>query len=399
MKDETLSVKLQASDYRKHWLLDSNVTFLNHGSFGACPRTILEKQAKLREQLERQPVHFFVREWESLLDQARQQLAEFVGADAEELAFVPNATTGVNSVLRSLVFSSTDELLTTNHEYNACRNALNFVAERWGAKVVVADIPFPLNSPDEILTPILEKITPRTQLVLIDHVSSQTGLIFPLKTLIQELNSRGIDSLVDGAHVPGMLPIKLSEIGATYYTGNCHKWLCAPKGAAFLYVCSDKQPEIHPVTISHGANSPRTDRSRFQLEFDWMGTHDPTAYFCIPEAIKFMGSLLPGGWSELIQQNHQKVISARKLLSDKLEVSLTCPDEMVGSMATLILPERVQSIPQLQEQLWNQFQIEVPIIPWENQPQKLMRISAQIYNTLSEYDKLAQALLSLANQS
>ncbi|MDY7020176.1 MAG: aminotransferase class V-fold PLP-dependent enzyme [Cyanobacteriota bacterium] len=399
MKDETLDVELQTSSNHQHWLLDADVTFLNHGSFGACPRIVLEKQAQLREQLERQPVYFFVREWESLLDQARQQLAEFIGADTEELAFVPNATTGVNSILRSLVFSPTDELLTTNHEYNACRNALNFVAERWGAKVVVVDIPFPVHSPDEILTPIVEKITPRTKLVLIDHISSQTGLIFPLKSLIQELDSRGIDSLVDGAHVPGMLPLNAKEIGATYYTGNCHKWLCAPKGAAFLSVRSDKQAKIHPVTISHGANSPRSDRSRFQLEFDWMGTYDPTAYFCIPEAIKFMGSLLPGGWSELIQQNHQKVIFARKLLSDKLEISLPCPDEMVGSMATLILPERVQSIPKLQEQLWNQFKIEVPIIPWENQPQKLMRISAQIYNTLSEYDKLAQALLSLANQN
>ncbi|MEB3279600.1 MAG: aminotransferase class V-fold PLP-dependent enzyme [Lyngbya sp.] len=395
MKDETFSLKLQTSDFRQHWLLDSEVTFLNHGSFGACPIPILQLQTQQRQQLERQPVHFFVREWESLLDEARQQLAEFLGVTPEELVFVPNATTGVNSILRSLCFSPTDELLTTNHEYNACRNALNFVAERWGAKVVVANIPFPLNSADEIVNAILSQITPKTKLVLIDHISSQTGLIFPLKSLIQDLNSRGIDSLVDGAHAPGMLPLNLTEIGATYYSGNCHKWLSAPKGAAFLYVRPDKQSEIHPVTISHGANSPRTDRSRFQLEFDWMGTHDPTAYFCIPEAIKFMGSLLPGGWLELIQYNHNTVIAARQMLSEKLAVALPCPDEMIGSMATIILPEKIQLIPSLQTRLWEQFKIEVPIIPWENQPQKLMRISAQIYNNSSDYQKLAEALIEL----
>ncbi|MEA5517896.1 aminotransferase class V-fold PLP-dependent enzyme [Limnoraphis robusta] len=395
MKDKTLSLELQTSDYGKYWLLDADVTFLNHGSFGACPTPVLQLQTQLREQLERQPVHFFVREWESLLDEARHQLAEFVGATAEELVFVPNATTGINSVLRSLSFSPEDELLTTNHEYNACRNALNFVAERWGAKVVVANIPFPINSSDEIINSILTQITPRTKLVLIDHISSQTGLIFPLKRLIQELNTQGIESLIDGAHAPGMLPLNLQEINATYYSGNCHKWLSAPKGAAFLYVKPDKQAAIRPLTISHGANSPRTDRSRFQLEFDWMGTHDPTAYFCIPEAIKFMGSLLPGGWLELMQYNHKMVIEARKMLSDQLDIALPCPDEIIGSMATIILPDKIQLIPQLQEKLWQQFKIEVPVIPWDNQPQKLLRISAQVYNTHSDYNRLVEALISL----
>ncbi|MEA5500831.1 aminotransferase class V-fold PLP-dependent enzyme [Limnoraphis robusta] len=395
MKDKTLSLELQTSDYGKYWLLDADVTFLNHGSFGACPTPVLQLQTQLREQLERQPVHFFVREWESLLDEARRQLAEFVGATAEELVFVPNATTGINSVLRSLSFSPEDELLTTNHEYNACRNALNFVAERWGAKVVVANIPFPINSSDEIINSILTQITPRTKLVLIDHISSQTGLIFPLKRLIQELNTQGIESLIDGAHAPGMLPLNLQEINATYYSGNCHKWLSAPKGAAFLYVKPDKQAAIRPLTISHGANSPRTDRSRFQLEFDWMGTHDPTAYFCIPEAIKFMGSLLPGGWLELMQYNHKMVIEARKMLSDQLDIALPCPEKIIGSMATIILPDKIQLIPQLQEKLWQQFKIEVPVIPWDNQPQKLLRISAQVYNTHSDYNRLVEALISL----
>ncbi len=395
MKQDIQTEELQTSEYLKYWLLDRNVIFLNHGSFGACPISVLQTQTRLREQLERQPVHFFVREWEPLIDKARSQLAEFVGANAEDVVFVPNATTGVNSILRSLQFSPEDELLTTNHEYNACRNALNFVAQRSGAKVVVAEIPFPLNSPEQIIDRILQKVSPRTKLVLVDHVSSQTGLVFPIQSLVEELNPRGIETLVDGAHAPGMLPLSLHEMGTTYYTGNCHKWLCAPKGAAFLYVKPEQQSKIHPTTISHGANSPRTDRSRFQLEFDWTGASDPTAYLCVPEAIQFLGTLLPGGWQELRQHNHQLILAARKILAEKLGVSLPCPDQMIGSMAVIPLPETWNIQPTLQEQLWQKFKIEVPVIPWQNGTQHLMRISAQIYNTLPQYEYLAQALLTL----
>ena len=192
-----------------------------------------------------------------------------------------------------------------------------------------------------------------------------------------------------------MLSLNLHEIGATYYTGNCHKWLCAPKGAAFLYVKPEQQYKIHPATISHGANSPRTDRSRFQLEFDWTGNSDPTAYLCVPEAIQFLGTLLPGGWQELRQHNHQLILAARQILAEKLGVSLPCPDQMIGSMAVIPLPETWNIQPTLQEQLWQQFKIEVPVIPWQNGTQHLIRISAQIYNTLPQYEYLAQALLKL----
>ena len=316
MKQEISNFTLNTSSVQKFWSLDPDITFLNHGAFGACPLPVLEAQQRLRQQLERQPLRFFMREFEELLDAARSQLAAFVGADVDELAFVPNATTGVNAVLRSLPFNSSDEILTTNHEYNACRNALDFIASRTGAQIVVATVPFPLDSPNRVVEVLMERVSPKTRLVLLAHITSQTGLLLPLQQLVRELALRGVDTLVDGAHAPGMVPLNLQEIGATYYTGNCHKWLCAPKGAAFLYVRRDKQPVIRPLTISHGANSRRTDKSRFQLEFDWMGTDDPTAYLCIPEAIRFMGCLLPGGWLELMENNHALAICARQLLCE-----------------------------------------------------------------------------------
>jgi isopenicillin-N epimerase len=404
MKEKISDFRCDASYFQTFWSLDPTVTFLNHGSYGACPLPVLEAQQRLRSQMEREPLRFFMREFEELLDEARSQLAAFVGAEADELVFVPNATTGVNAVLRSLSFSSSDEVLTTNLEYNACRNALDFVASRTGAKVVVATVPFPLDSPNQVVEAVIERVSPRTRLVLLDHVTSKTALIFPIQQLVNELAARGVDTLVDGAHAPGMIPLNLHEIGATYYTGNCHKWLCAPKGAAFLYVRRDKQPAIRPLTISHGANSPRSDKSRVQLEFDWMGTADPTAYLCVPEAIRFLGSLLPGGWSELMENNRTKALYARRLLGEALGVSPPCPEEMIGSMAVVPLPSKlslyeengqVREWPVLQDVLFERFNIEVPIVPWSNPFKQIMRVSAQLYNTSEQYNYLAKVLLTL----
>ncbi|MEH1990754.1 aminotransferase class V-fold PLP-dependent enzyme [Nostoc sp.] len=382
---------------RDLWSLDSTVTFLNHGSFGACPKQVLEFQQRLRSQLEHEPLRFFGREWEPLLDDARSKLAAFVGADVQDLVFVPNATTGVNSVLRSLTFSPEDEILTTNHEYNACRNALDFIASRTGARVVVAKVPFPIDSPQQIVAAVIERVSAKTRLALLDHITSQTGLIFPIQELAKELQQRGVDTLVDGAHAPGMISLDLREIGATYYSGNCHKWLCAPKGAAFLYVRRDKQSEIRPLTISHGTNSPRTDKSRFQLEFDWTGTDDPTAYMCVPEAIAFMGSLLPGGWTELRQQNHQLVLQGRRLLCEALEVQPLCPKEMIGSMAVVPMPTTWENrdFMSIHDELFDKFGIQVQVMPWQEKPRLLVRISAQIYNTLEQYEYLAKVLKGL----
>jgi isopenicillin-N epimerase len=384
----------------KHWPLDPRITFLNHGSFGSCPRAVLEFQQCLRDRLERQPVQFLTRDLEGLLDEARKALAQFVGAQSEDLVFTANATGGVNAVLRSLSFAPGDELLVTDHEYNACRKALEFTARRTGATVVVAPIPFPLESVEQIAQSILGRVTPRTRLALIDHVTSPTALVLPIARLVRELAARGVDTLVDGAHAPGMVPLDLSALDAAYYTGNCHKWLCAPKAAGFLHVRPDRQELIHPLSISHGFNSRRTDRSRFLLEFGWTGTADPTACLTVTEALRFMGGLLPGGWPEIMTRNRALALSAQKILCKTFAIGAPCPEECIGSMAAVPLPDNPPgqwpTAPHfqdpLQEALLAGHGIEVPVIPWPGYPRRLLRISAQLYNSPQEYQLLAEAL-------
>lgn len=382
------------------WSLDPAVVFLNHGSFGACPRAVLARQREFQERMERQPLKFLHREIEGLLDTALKAVAQFLNADADNLVFVSNATEGVNAVLRSLEFKPGDELLVTDQEYNACRNALNYVAARTGATVVVARVPFPLKSVEDIVPAVLSHASPRTKLALFDHVTSQTGMILPAARLVRELSARGIDTLIDGAHAPGMVPLNLRELGATYYSGNCHKWLCAPKSAGFLHVQTARQPLIRPVSISHGANSPRTDRSRFQIEFAWTGTHDPSARLSVSESIRYLGSLLDGGWPAVMARNRELALAGRNLLCRALNVPPPCPDEFIGSLACVPLPDAAPDVrlappiylDPLQDRLREKYNLEVPVMPWPAHPQRVIRISAQLYNSLPQYELLAEAL-------
>jgi isopenicillin-N epimerase len=386
------------TDLAALWPLDRDVTFLNHGSFGACPAEVLRHQAVLRAEMEAEPVRFLSRELDDRLDAARAALAAFVGADAEDLAFVTNATSGVNAVLRSLALSPGDELLTTDHAYNACRNALEYVASRAGAKVVVAPIPFPVASPETVIDAVVARVTSRTRLALVDHVTSPTALVLPLARLTRELSARGIDVLVDGAHAPGMVPLELSSLGATYYSGNCHKWLCAPKGSAFLWVRRDRHAGVHPLTISHGASAWRPGRERFRLEFDWTGTSDPTAWLTVPTAIQYVGGLLPGGWPEVMARNHALAIEARQLLCSTLGTPPPCPETMIGSLASVVLPDGAttdvywRNPDPLHGRLFDNSRIEVPVMSWPAAPRRLLRISAQLYNDRRQYARLAEAL-------
>ncbi len=393
--------------YAHHWNLDQQTIYLNHGSFGACPHSVLAVQSELRQRMEANAVHFLIREVNGLLNDTRRVMAEFVGAEPEELAFIINATSGVNTILRSLQFTADDEILLTNHEYNACSNAVHFVARQSGANVVVADIPLPVACPDDVIEAILSKVTNRTKLLLIDHITSPSALVLPVKEIVQELNRRGVDTLVDGAHAIGMLNLDLTDLGAAYYTGNCHKWLCTPKGSALLYVRRDKQEGIRPLVISHGANSPLPDRTFFHNEFDWTGTQDPTAFLCIQAAISFLEGLMPGGWQELRNHNRTLLHTGRDILLESMDLKQLCPDSMLGMMISLEIPSELPALDEfpgwdytryqdpLEQLLFEEYDIVVPVIPWQSPQKRMIRISAQAYNDQDQYVALATALKSI----
>ena len=381
------------------WLLDPEVIFLNHGSFGATPKAVLDEQSRIQLRIEREPLLFFDHDYLEELDQARAVLAEFLGARTDDLAFVVNATTGVNTVLRSLQLERGDQLLVTDHEYDACRNAVDAVAADSGAEVVVASIPFPLSSGSEVVEAVIEKVTPRTRLLLIDHATSQTGMVLPIERLVKEAQARGVDVLVDGAHAPGMVPLDLDTLGAAFYTGNLHKWICAPKGAAFLHVREDRRDGVRPLVISHGANANSVKRSRFHLEHDWTGTRDPSAWLSVPAALREVESMVEGGWDEVRRRNRELVLEGRDILCDALGIDAPCPDSMIGSLASLPLPDgdsgsvnELFPFDKLQDRLLKEHRIEVPVIAWPAPPRRLVRISAQLYNSRSQYVALAEAL-------
>jgi len=386
---------------RDRWALAPGVAYLNHGSFGACPKAVLDAQQALRAEMEAQAVDFLWRRLEGRLDTARAILADFVDARPDDMAWVRNATLGVNTVLQGLDLAPGDELVTTDHEYNACANALRFVADRAGARVVVAAVPFPSAGPEEVVAAVLGAVTARTRLVLLDHVTSPTALVQPVAAIAAACRDRGVAVLVDGAHAPGMIPLSLASLGdcgVTYYTGNLHKWVCAPKGAGFVWANPEARVSLRPLVVSHGANSVRRDRSRFRLEFDWTGTDDPTPWLCVPEALRVMGSMLPGGWDALRAANRTLCLQARDGLCKALGVLPPAPDTMIGSMAAVALPPDCAAgldADAVNLRLWESWRIEVPVSPWPVEGSRLLRVSAQRYNTVDEYTRLAEALRAL----
>jgi isopenicillin-N epimerase len=398
------------------WALDPNVTYLNHGSFGACLRAILAVQGRWRDKLEAQPIHFLTRDLEDLLDWSRSEIGAFVGADAEDLALMPNATSGISTVLRSLAFERGDEILITNHAYTAAANAARFVAALSGARVSLASIPFPLESPEQAFDAVMAAVTPKTKLAIVEHVTSATALVLPIEKLTSAFAEKGIDVLVDGAHGPGMRRLGLRDLRPAYYVGTLHKWVCAPKGSAFLYVRRDRQARIKPLAIGNGMSDARTDRSRFRLDFGWTGTIDPSAWLTAPAAIDGMAEMVPGGWPTLMEANHTMASMARLMLAESLVTAVPSPDEMTGSMATLILPggpwtrNEVQRQIAAMEAVLRARRLEVPVLPWpsplladwgylpeDTRFEITVRISAHLYNHMGQYERLASTLAGLVD--
>ena len=382
-------------DFRALWCLDPSIAYLNHGSYGACPRAVLERQRSLQLEMEREPVDFLSRELPGRLQSARSALARFVGAETADLVFVPNATTAVNAVLRSLEFAPGDEVLATSHTYAACRNALDHVASRTGARVVTAPLPFPVRSDDELIAAVMACVSPRTRLALLDHVTSPTALVLPIARLVRELRALDIETLVDGAHAPGMVPLALGELGAAYYTGNAHKWLCAPKGAAFLHVRSDRQRELHPTVISHGYGAG------LQAEFDWIGTFDPSAWLCVPAAIDYLGTLLPGGWPKLMAINRGLALEARADLCESLGIDPPCPESMIGSMASVVLPRAASgaAASRLEGDALAGWFRDRGVETWlSRRPFNLLRVSAQLYNSIAQVHRLTELTLQALHE-
>lgn len=373
-----------------HWVLDPAVTFLNHGSFGAAPRVVLDAQTALRQAFERHPIEMLERRRPELLARAKQAVGALIGARPDDFGFVTNATGGVNAVLRSLEFRAGDEILTTNHVYNAVKRTIGFVGARAGARNTELRIPLPIRSPQQVTDAVAGALGDRTRLVVIDHITSPTAVVLPVEAIVRLCAARGIDVLVDGAHAPGMIDLDMERIGAAYYSGNLHKWVCAPKGAAFLRVRPDRQRGIHPNIISHFLDEG------LAAEFAWQGTRDITAWLTARDAIEFMEGL---GWDRVRRHNHQLATWVQSLLTQRWGVEPATPADgsMLGSMATVALPPeaagRFDDPAALQARLYKEHRIEVPVLDWDGR--WWVRASCQVYNNPVQYEHLAEALTEL----
>ncbi len=373
--------------WTEFWPLDPNYEFLNHGSFGSVPHPTREAQERYRDLVESRPIEVLGRRCRELLAPARERVSRFLRADAAGLGFVTNATEGINAVLRSIEWRPGDVMVTTDHVYRAVHQTMRYLARRYGAEVRVVEIPLPTSGADEIADRIERALDARTRLVLIDHVTSPTALLFPVERVASICAARNIECMVDGAHAPGMLDLDVSAVGATYYAGNLHKWVCAPKGCAFLWVNEARRRFVHPATVSHFLDEG------FDVEFDWQGTRDISAWLAAQDAIALFEPL---GWARLRQHNRALTVWAHDLLCAALAVAPRSPNDhaMLGSMATVVLPEtartRFENVETLQADLYLRERIEIPVVDWGNRWH--VRISCQAYNHADQYRHLADAL-------
>ncbi len=377
---------------RPKFLLEDGIAYLNHGSYGATPRVVLAAQDEWRARMERQPVHFMNRVLPGALREAAGVLAAFLGVSGDDLVFVENATSGVNAVLRSVALGPGDEVVTTGHAYPAIRNVLGFVCRASGATLVEAPVPFPLSDDDQVVESVAAALSPRTRLAVLDHVTSETATVMPIAALAALCRSRGVPLLVDGAHAPGMLDLDIAAVGADWYVGNAHKWLFAPKGCGFLWAAPARQPGLHPTVVSHGLDQG------FAAEFDWVGTRDPSAWLAVGDAIAFLNGLGPNGLGPAAVRAHNRGLAAEAttLLSAAWDSEAGAPEVMRGAMATLRLPlsgTTPEAAARLHDRLIDEHAIEVPVSARDGS--LWVRISAQVYNEIEDYARLAQAVAKM----
>lgn len=387
------------SPLARHWTIDPSVCYLNHGSFGACPRVVLEEQARLRALMEAEAVRFFVEKIWDLSDAARRAVSELMGCDWRSVAPMPNATIGVATVLGNLTLRAGDEVLAFDQEYPACRNNFARFAERFGASVTTPTLPTPVSSEGEVVDALVRAVTPKTRAALVSHVTSVSGLVLPIERMVSALRERGVITIVDGAHAPAFTPTNIEAIGCDFYTANLHKWLCTPKGSAFLYVREGLRDGFRPLVLSNYAGLPRPGREQFLTEFDYIGTDDRTAFMCVPRALAFLKELR-GTLADHMRQNRGLALRARDMLCARLGTEPCAPDSMIGCMALVALPrgprhEELRARPTryadaLQDALVDRWSIQVPINVIRGE--RFVRISAQAYNSVEQYEYLGDAL-------
>lgn len=378
------------SRFRSLFLLRPDVVFLNHGSFGACPRPVFDAYQRWQLELEQQPVAFLGRRFPALMQHAREQLAQFLGADADEVVFVPNATVGLNVIARSLALQPGDEVLTTDHEYGAVDRTWQFLCEQRGARYVRQPIPLPIAAAEHVVEAIWSGVTERTRVLCISHITSPTALILPIAELIARAREAGIITVVDGAHAPGQIPLDLHEIGADFYTGNCHKWLLSPKGAGFLYARRAMQHLVQPLVVSWGWRSEAPTASRFVDEQEWQGTRDLAAYLTVPDAIRFMRE---HNWDDVRRACHDLVQYGAQRMTALTRIEPLAPVTAEWSMQMISLPLPPCDAIALKQRLYDEFAIEAPIVTWNER--QFVRVSIQGYNTQADVDALVAALAVL----
>lgn len=374
--------------HRDMFLLRPGVTFLNHGSFGACPRPVFEYYQELQRELEAQPVEFLGRQYYRRLAEARAALAAYLGAAADDLVFVTNATTGLNIVARSLDLQPGDEILSCDHEYGALDRTWRFLCGKTGARYVRREIPLPLGDPQQVVDAIWAGRTPRTRVLFLSHITSPTALILPVKQLVDLARQAGILTIIDGAHAPGQLDLSLDELGADFYAGNCHKWLMAPKGAAFLHARREVQHMVEPLVVSWGYEALEPGPSRFVDHQEWTGTRDPSAWLTVPRAIRF---LQEHRWDRERARCHAMLLDAHARITALTGQTPICPADgtWFRQMAALPLPPGSNPAA-LKNELYDQYKIEIPLL--ELGGRAYIRPSAQGYNQPEDYDLLLRGL-------